>query len=182
MANNHFHYLIHIIIIPGSRFVVYGSDQAAAKASSAFNIFFGAVLSFTIILFSNISIVATLRKASSERGKLGKKSTECKRLETTHLTIMLMFVSAAYIVTTLPYRLLDPIFEVPEIKAMYDMTQLNWRLRYGVAGMTVMTAFFCNYGINFYLYCIGGGRRYRNDTKEVIGNMFKFFCRRLNEK
>lgn len=81
---------------------------------------------------------------------------------------MLIFVSAAYIVTTLPYRLYGPIFDIPAIKEMYNMTELYWYLRYAVGGFAVMFLFFCNYGVNFYLYVIGGGARFRKDAKIMV--------------
>jgi hypothetical protein len=90
-----------------------------------------------------------------------------------NLTAMLLFVSIAYLVTTLPYRVITPIIHIPEIAAIYDMTRLYWRLRLLFGVLATANLWFCNNAVNFYLYCIGGGKRYRNDTKEVIGQLLQ---------
>lgn len=158
---------------PGFRVLAYGSNAALAKASSTFNILLGAGLPFCVIFVSNVTIIATLRKVASARAALRTNSKDKGGQEELHLTVMLIFVSAAYIVMTLPYRLYTPVFEIPAIKMMYDMTDTFWYLRYYVGAMVVAALFICNYGSNFYLYVIGGGSRFRNDTKEVLFAMLK---------
>jgi hypothetical protein len=91
--------------------------------------------------------------------------------DTRHLTVMLIFVSVAYIVTSFPYRIYDPITQIPDVEAIYDMSQPYWRLRYGIWTYAVVNVWFYNYAVNFYLYCIGGGRKYRSDTKDVIRHL-----------
>jgi arginine exporter protein ArgO len=143
---------------------------AIEKASSLFNILFGTALPFVIIFGCNLLIIITVKRAARERVKLKSSQVE-KQQKDSHMTAMLLFVSIAYVVTTLPYRLFDPVMEMPEVAAMYDMTQQYWRLRYIICAFFVMNLWFCNYAVNFYLYCIGGGHRYRNDTKAVIGQI-----------
>jgi hypothetical protein len=151
--------------------MVFSAPTGVELAASLFHVLIGTVFPFIIILGSNLVIIDTLRRASKERVKLkSNQPTEGgnKERESQHLTVVLIFVSVAYIVTSLPYRMYDLIFLIPEVNALYDMTRLYWRLRYGVGIWTVMNIWFYNYAVNFYLYCIGGGKRYRNDTKEVM--------------
>jgi arginine exporter protein ArgO len=159
-----------MMIFSGVRIFLYNVPVAIEKASSLFNILFGTALPFVIIFGCNLLIIITVKRAARERDKLKSSQVE-KQQKDSHMTAMLLFVSIAYVVTTLPYRLFDPVMEMPELVAMYDMTQQYWRLRYTVSISFVMNLWFCNYAVNFYLYCIGGGRRYWNDTKAVIGQL-----------
>ena len=105
-----------------------------------------------------------------KREKLVLKQKASKEKEQ-NLTGMLLFVSLAYAVTTLPYRLLQPVMEIKEVKAMYDMTLPYWRYRFSIIVFVTANLWFWNSAANFYLYCIGGGKRYRDDTKAVIGQL-----------
>jgi hypothetical protein len=108
-----------------------------------------------------------------ERARLdSNKPINRKQVKDQHnLTVMLLFVSLAYVVTTLPYRLHEPILEMPQIKALYDVTKQYWKLRITIGVFGTANLWFYNYAVNFYLYCIGGGKRYRDDTKAVIGRI-----------
>jgi hypothetical protein len=53
------------------------------------------------------------------------------------------------------------------------MTSTYWNLRYNVQLWVVFELWCWNYAVNFYLYCIGGGEKYRRDTKEVLSGMLK---------
>jgi hypothetical protein len=56
------------------------------------------------------------------------------------------------------------------------MTRLYWVVRYGVEYWFIHEIWYQNYSINFYLYCIGGGRKYRNDVKVVLKELWKRIC------
>jgi hypothetical protein len=152
---------------------MYDIPVALEKASSLFSIIFGTVIPSSVIFGCNCLIILTVKKAATQRAKMKLGQEEKREKDLQNLTVMLLFVSIAYIITTLPYRIYDPIMEIPEISAMYDMTQMYWRLRISIGMFAVANLWFCNYAVNFYLYCIGGGKRYRNDTKEVIGQLLK---------
>jgi hypothetical protein len=145
----------------------YNTTPEIQQVLSFFNILLAVVIPFSIILGSNLIIIITMRAASRERKKMESTRTDIRN-DTSYITVMLLFVSVAYIVTSFPYRLLDPILEIPEVKATFDMTKLYWKLCIGIAVYTTVNIWFLNFGLNFYLYCIGGGSKYRNDTKEVI--------------
>ncbi|XP_064620959.1 growth hormone secretagogue receptor type 1-like [Lineus longissimus] len=173
-ANLHVLYIYRYIRDPetGIRVMVFSTLRGVELVASLFYVLVGTVFPFLIILGSNLVIIVTLRRASKERARL--KSSQQKegpgkhQQETQHLTVMLIFVSVAYIVTSLPYRMYDFSAQIPAVDAMYDMSQVYWRLRYGIGQFAVMNIWFYNFAVNFYLYIIGGGKRYRNDAKEVL--------------
>jgi hypothetical protein len=137
------------------------------KAVSMLSILLGAAGPFLIIFSSNLLIIITILKAKKDRTKLVSSQMD-NSSDSRRLTVMLVFVSLAYLVTSLPYRLYDPIMEIPALADIYDMTRHYWRLRSGIGMLVVANLWFCNYAVNFYLYCIGGGGRYRNDAKYVL--------------
>ncbi|XP_064637901.1 nociceptin receptor-like [Lineus longissimus] len=133
----------------------------------------GTVLPFCLIVFCNVWIIVVLRRASHKQGKMGvsEKNRKTREKETTHLTRMLILVSIAYVVTSIPYRLFDIIIGIPEVKGHYKMDDEYWRLRLNCQHIVIIAFWNVNYGINFYLYCLGGGKKYRDDVKQRV---FKF--------
>jgi hypothetical protein len=103
---------------------------------------------------------------------------ETRVKETSHLTRMLILVSIAYVVTSIPYRLYVVIIGIPAISVLYTMNQEYWKLRYYGQHFIIAQFWEMNYGINFYLYCIGGGKKYRNDVKQRLGKAL--YCFRAN--
>jgi hypothetical protein len=132
----------------------------------------GTVLPFLIIFISNIIIILTLKQAASDRNKLDKHGQ--KEADLQHLTRMLIFVSFAYVITTLPYRLHHFAMKIPAVAAAYDLRVLFWRKKYVVTTWSLSVVWMFNYSINFYLYCLGGGRRYRNDARRVVSTLCRY--------
>jgi hypothetical protein len=137
----------------------------------------GTVLPFSIIIFSNVWIIIVLRSASQERSKMGvsKGGQETREKETTYLTRMLILVSIAYVITSIPYRLYDIIMGMPEINSIYEMQEEYWNLRFYDQHFILAQVWITNYAINFYLYCIGGGKKYRNDARKRLGEVISCF-------
>jgi hypothetical protein len=84
---------------------------------------------------------------------------------------MLIFVSLAYVVLTLPRRLAHTFMTIPAIARTYDLTVLYWRKKYMTVLWSVTFVWMSNHAVNFYMYCIGGGRKYRKDAREVLKQM-----------
>jgi hypothetical protein len=139
------------------------------NALSLLTTLFGAGLPFTVIFCSNLVIIFTLRSESKTRVKL--EAIMARKRPQHQLTFMLIFVSLAYIMTSLPYRLDAVVMDIEAIDAMYDLTQEYWRLRRGVELYILINLWFYNYAVNFYLYCIGGGQRYRNDIRKLFADV-----------
>ena len=132
---------------------------------SIFQMLMGTFVPFLIIFTCNMLIIITLRKSSKERKKLRQGNSNT---DTQHLTRMLIFVSLAYIVSTMPYRLYHLSMKIPAVAALYDLKILYWRKQYVIQIWSLLIVWMCNYCCNFYLYCLGGGRKYRQDAKMVI--------------
>ncbi|XP_064619896.1 probable G-protein coupled receptor 139 [Lineus longissimus] len=138
---------------------------------TGFHMIFGTILPFFIIFSCNVVIIITLRQASNERRKMD--SNQQKNKDSQHLTRMLLFVSFAYVIITLPYRLTHMLIKIPAISNTFDMTTLLGRTEYVVLLWGMGNIWMCNYCINFYLYCLGGGRRYRTDAKQLFREFFR---------
>jgi hypothetical protein len=89
---------------------------------------------------------------------------------------MLLMVSAAYVVTSLPYRLYAFVIDMPGVATYYDLSDPYWNVRYTLEIWLVYDIWCCNYAVNFYLYCLGGGKRYREDIKALFKGTF---CRAI---
>jgi hypothetical protein len=135
--------------------------------TSAFYIIFGTVIPFTVIAICNIAIIVTVKQAAKTRLNLDQTKHR-QETDTAHLTRMLIFISAAYVVTSLPLRMHYFVVEIPEVAKMYDMSDPYWNLRYLLQDMALVFVWFSNHAINFYLYILAGGRKFRNDTKQVL--------------
>ena len=100
-----------------------------------------------------------------------------------YLTRMLILVCIAYVACSIPYRMYDVIMSLPIMKTIYAMNDIYWVMRYGVEYWAILALWYQNYSINFYLYCIGGGRKYRNDVKAVFIDLFVALgCRKRETK
>jgi preprotein translocase subunit SecG len=133
----------------------------------------GTVFPFCIIVFCNVWIIIVLRSASKAGDQMGvsKEGQKTRAKETSHLTRMLILVSIAYVVTSIPYRLYDVIIGVEEIIIHYKLQEEYWMLRYYSQDYILAQIWIMNYAINFYLYCIGGGKKYRNDVRQRLGKV-----------
>jgi hypothetical protein len=136
----------------------------------------GTILPFIIIVFCNLWIFKVIHKASKDRDKMGvsKEGQKARQKETTYLTRMLLLVSLAYVMTSIPYRIYNVIIEIPAVLDAYDMKDEYWVMRYYCQFFIIEDLWEMNFGINFYLYCIGGGKKYRNDVKDRLGKLLAY--------
>jgi hypothetical protein len=135
---------------------------------SYFQMIVGTILPFGTIFSSNVLIIITVQHAAENRRKLESRNVNQKQKETAYLTRMLMFVSFAYVIITLPYRLFHVCMKIPVIAEIYDMTDPYWREKYALGAWILHIVWCLNNSLNFYLYCMGGGRRYREDALNVM--------------
>jgi hypothetical protein len=144
----------------------------------AYHLGVGAVIPFVIIVGCNVGIITTIRSAAEKRGEMGqdekgKKTTE---RETRYLTRMLVIVCLAYAMLSLPYRLYDFFLMIPAIGDQYKTdTSRYWQFRHLFEAWLLSHIWDWNYGVNFYLYCIGGGKRYRSQVTNMLP------CKRSNK-
>jgi hypothetical protein len=147
---------------------------------TSFQLLFGSILPSAIIIGSNIGIIVTVRQASKKRAQMGVEKGKDGDKREKQLTSMLIIVSIAYLITTIPHRLFYAMFEIPEIYNMYNLSDPYYNLLYNIEVILVFNIWICNPAVNFYLYCLAGGKRYREDTKTVLRKLF--CCSKGNKK
>jgi hypothetical protein len=160
--------------------------------TSAFYLIFGTFLPFAVISICNIIIIVTVKQAAKNRLNLGQtqKTTDIREKTnntkhhhertTAHLTRMLISISAAYVVTALPLRIHYFVMDIPEVASMYDLSTSYWTLRYILENAILAHLWFWNHAINFYLYIVAGGRKFRNDTKQVLRKLVYMLLKARN--
>ncbi|XP_064627862.1 G-protein coupled receptor 183-like [Lineus longissimus] len=145
-------------------------NPALEMFGSMFQLFFGTLIPFAVIMFMNIWIIITVKRASHKHKQMTGSSapSDAKRKqETSHLTRMLILVSSAYVVCSIPLRLYEMLFDLPALKEIWDFGQVVWFMRYKVGYIILADIWILNFGVNFYLYCIGG-KKFRNDAVNIL--------------
>jgi hypothetical protein len=137
---------------------------------------FGTLLPFGIIVCCNILIIHTLHAASKRRLEMSQGAQKTGEKEANHLTRMLLLVCFAYVVTSVPYRLHD-LIGLPLIEMHHDSSAPYWKLRYETQRYILHWVWEWNYVLNFYLYFVGGGKKFRRDFLNVIQSLksYKLF-------
>jgi hypothetical protein len=144
---------------------VPGNEEYAILYTN-FQLVFGSIIPSLVIIVSNIGIILAVRQASRRRAKMAIEQGKEKREN--QLTSMLIIVSAAYLITTIPHRVFYAMLEIPEIGGMYNMKVAYWNVLYNIFAYLFYDIWMCNHAVNFYLYCLAGGKGYRKDTKEML--------------
>jgi preprotein translocase subunit SecG len=157
-----------------SVYLNYPEPRWVEQVVGAYMLTVGTIIPFIVIMTCNVIIIASVQKAARRRNKMaagggGGGATSEER----HLTRMLILVAVAYVILSIPMRLFDMLFSIPEVIEKYDMTDPYWQMRYSVEYWTVTEMWNTNFAVNFYLYFLGGGKKYRNDAKHV----FTMCCR-----
>jgi hypothetical protein len=130
---------------------------------------FGTILPFAVIIISNCIIIFRIKQAARERQKL--KQSEKMNGER-NLTVLLLMTSLAYLVCSSPLRIYNTL-------AMYDLNDPYWRARYSFEWWICAEVWHLNFAMNFYIYFLAGGRRFRRDVKSVL---LKCCCRHSSPK
>jgi hypothetical protein len=134
-----------------------------------FLFFSGTIVPFTLILVSNILIITRVRRAASIRNKMADHShITHSSVEDKHLTRMLIFVSLAYFILCTPPALYELLFSIPQVKAVYDFRDIYWLFRANIIHWTMITLAKMNHAVNFYLYILAGGRKFREDARKIL--------------
>ena len=149
----------------GDLVLAVDENVAATLAASLFQLLTGTLFPFIGITCCNMAIIITLSQASKQRRELRNMAAGSGSKETQHLTRMLIFISIAYVIFSILFRLLA-------VASMaYDFGQICDFIHYNMLAALLFTIWCWNHSANFYLYCLGGGRRYREDLKEVLRQM-----------
>ena len=138
---------------------------------SMYTLFSTVMIPFPIILIGNILIIYGIRKAARNRSKItdGTAGTTTKEK---HLTRVLILLSMAFVILCLPLGIYEVLMSIPEVSAIYDLSDPYWKLRVSITYLALSELSSFNHVINFFLYVLGGGKKFRDDTKEVLGICF----------
>jgi hypothetical protein len=128
----------------------------------------GTIIPFIIIIFSNIMIIVAVRKASAKRKRLSHSQSAGQEVDTAYLTRMLILVVLAYLFTSIPFRIYEVIMEFPAMQEIYDFSDPYWYVRFYAQYYLAINLWDFNGALNFYLYCIGGGKKYREQVKRIV--------------
>jgi hypothetical protein len=144
--------------------------------ASTYILLFGSVIPFAVILFCNVSIIIGVRRAAGKRDEITSAIKTTKESEITrsradesrYMIRMLLLVSLAYVFCSMPMRVYYIVIDSPGFKEMYNMKTLYWFLRFNVEDWACGVLWYINFAVNFYMYFLGGGKKFRNDAMEVI--------------
>jgi hypothetical protein len=125
---------------------------------------FGSVLPFFIIVCCNIIIVITVWKSSGAKLTSQKSVGLDREKETRYMTKMLISVSAAYILMTMPLRIYDLSMGLLQKLHLYDLNDPYSKLLYVAQLKMLGVLWYFNFAINFYMYLLGGGKKYRAEV------------------
>jgi hypothetical protein len=125
------------------------------------------LIPFSLVFVANILILRGVHIAAYQRRNLGetKKTGDA---ENKNLTRMLLLVSFAFLICCAPYMLYEVTFLIPAINSIYIDTDIYWLLREGVIMWTTGMITQMNHAVNFYLYVLGGGKKFQTDAKNVL--------------
>jgi hypothetical protein len=133
-----------------------------------YQLIIGTILPFSILIVCNSVIIFRVRQAASERKKIESKE---RKTNETNLTVLLLMTSFAYLVCSIPKRLYEAVVGVLEYYD--DLTDPYWSTRYWLQWWVCTQIWLLNFAINFYVYFLGGGAKFRRDTKEILFKICK---------
>ncbi|XP_064622786.1 C-C chemokine receptor type 3-like [Lineus longissimus] len=134
-----------------------------------YQVLFGTILPFSILIICNTIIIINVRRASKKRKKMDLSKSHRKSKEP-NLTALLLVTSFAYFVCSIPKRIYEAI--VPAF-IQYDLDDPYWGTRYWLQWWIFTEIWHLNFAINFYVYFLGGGAKFRRDAKEIFTKYFK---------
>ena len=121
----------------------------------------GEILASLVVVILSIGTSIALSRAKRHRDLATLDSRSCPQtLRERQVTIMLLVISAAFVILKLPHTL----FWVPRFVHTHDHTFPHDMFRQAL-DVTYVIA-LVNYAINFYLYCVSG-RAFRKDFIEL---------------
>ena len=115
---------------------------------------------FALILFANVAIIIKVRMSDKNLKALGNKSDK-RSQKSNHMTGMLLSISFAFLVLTLPIKLHVSIANTQEkiVKAL-DFDNVTHLIVYSLNAL--------NHSINFYLYLMTG-EAFKQEVLRILG-------------
>jgi hypothetical protein len=126
------------------------------------------LLPFVILVFSNALLILKIRQSSKvARGMTwqGQGGTATRRRSASSLTVTVVITSVAFLVLTLPF---------PAYTYFRKTSAPVWASQTETTSSALQLQWYCNAGVNFYLYCLSG-TKFRRTSIEVLMSLFR--CR-----
>ncbi|XP_064649860.1 kiSS-1 receptor-like isoform X2 [Lineus longissimus] len=138
------------------------------KIVSWWELIAGTVVPFFVLIIFNCLIIWNVRSASKFQRQMtydqkDKMQALRKAKAEAHLTRMLLLVCIAYLVCSVPVRIY-----LLENTGSFNYQDPEWFIQFNVGYWYGCIGWYMNYAINFYLYCIAGGRKFRQDVLEIL--------------
>jgi hypothetical protein len=124
-----------------------------------YQLIIGTILPFSILIVCNSVIIFGVRRAASERKKIESKE---RKSNEANLTALLLMTSLAYLVCSIPKRFYEAVVDYDDLIDPY------WSTRYWLQWWVCTEMWHLNFAINFYVYFLGGGSKFRRDAKEIF--------------
>ncbi|XP_064619614.1 uncharacterized protein LOC135483044 [Lineus longissimus] len=123
----------------------------------------GTILPFSIIATCNIIILIGVQRAAVRRKQMKSSTADDneKKLKDTNLTAMLLMTSLAYLLCSCPKRIYESV-------AVVDLSNPYWTARYWLGYWVVVEIWTLNFAVNFYVYFLKGGRKFRQDATKFF--------------
>ena len=126
-----------------------------------YNLILGTIAPFSILVISNTIITISIRRAATRRKQMAVVASE-KTGKEPNLTAMLMMTTFFYFLLSSPKRIYDTVYP------QYDLADPYWLARHSLQFIVWDKAWVANFAINFYVYFLGGGRKFRQDVKDIF--------------
>ncbi|XP_074640291.1 thyrotropin-releasing hormone receptor-like [Tubulanus polymorphus] len=146
-----------------------GYSPVFDKFMSIFDLAFHGLLPIIALTVLNALILSIYSRTKAEMKKItGPRTVSVKndireKSEKNQLTKMLLLVSAAYIALNVPIRVYRFVETVYPLNKNIDSEVIS-QFVYAICHKL----WYANCAVNFYLYCIGGGKSFRRDLKRLF--------------
>jgi hypothetical protein len=115
---------------------------------------------FGIILGSNIAILVKMNAAAKKRARLQQTRTE---MNASSRTTMLLLISFAFLILVAPIRVIYLVSMCVRRRATTAVTEAKLDLAIVIGYQFILL----NNVVNFYLYILGGGKKFKSDLTSI---------------
>ena len=132
------------------------------------SIVLNSIVPFSVLLTLNCLIIQTVKNRGNflqkDEPKLNteQSANSDEKLRERQLIIMLLMVTFALLLLTMPQYIRYTIYVFVDYKKAHDL-HANYILTYNLTSKLLFT----NHAVNFYMYCLGGSK-FRHDLRRVF--------------
>jgi hypothetical protein len=126
---------------------------------------FGTILPFSTLAVCNTIIIIEVSRAARRRRKMKSEAAVGKHGKTkdANLSGILLMTSLAYLVCSCPKRGYESL-----AATNYDENDRAATALYWLGFWIVTELWILNFAVNFYMYFLGGGKKFRQDARHIF--------------